>query len=253
MMAAVTAETEYEMPPEKSTTPPVTPLSAIAGKIKDAVAAQPGNGPDPILELARAGIVAQELGDEDRFKSLAAEYATTLREMGKGGVPFETVVERLKAQITPATPPTTPAPAAPAAPVKNGGPRHKLIQVLLEDQPEFRDKLVAAANAAQLSPASWAKMVLAEKLGVTLPAPEKRASDPVQKAVLAADKRLLELVLIRDHYKRIAQTEPIILPAATKADAAVQAYVKKLGETVTPEKAAEILKATEEKVAATRK
>jgi hypothetical protein len=181
------------MPPEtKSTTPPVTPINAIAGKIKDAVAAQNG------------------------------DTATT-------------------------------TPAAPAAPAEKSGPRHKLIQVLLEDQPEFRDKLVAAANAAQLSPASWAKMVLAEKLGVTLPTPEKRASDPIQKAVLAADKRLLELVLIRDHYKRIASSEPIILPMATKADAAVQAYVKKLGETVTPEKAAEILKATETKVAESRK
>jgi hypothetical protein len=184
------------MPPEtKSPTPPVTPLSDIAGKVAAAV---------------------------DAKKNGAA--ATT-----------------------------PPSPAAPAAPVEKNGPRHKLIQVLLEDQPEFRDKLVAAANAAQLSPASWAKMVLAEKLGVTLPAPEKRAADPIQKAVLAADKRLLELVLIRDHYKRIAATEPIILPMATKADAAVQAYVKKLGETVTPEKATEILKATEEKVAATRK
>jgi hypothetical protein len=192
------------MPPEtKSPTPPVTPLASIAGKIKDAVAAQNG-----------------------------VTAATPLTE----------------APLHPDN-----APAAPAAPAKNGGPRHKLIQVLLEDQPEFRDKLVAAANAAQLSPASWAKMVLAEKLGVTLPAPEKRTSDPVQKAVLAADKRLLELVLIRDHYKRIASSEPIILPMATKADAAVQAYVKKLGETVTPEKAAEILKATETKVAATRK
>jgi hypothetical protein len=185
------------MPPEiKPTTPPVTPLSDIAGKVAAAV---------------------------DAKKNGAA-----------------------------ATTPPSPD-AAPAAPVEKNGPRHKLIQVLLEDQPEFRDKLVAAANAAQLSPASWAKMVLAEKLGVTLPAPEKRAADPIQKAVLAADKRLLELVLIRDHYKRIAATEPIILPMATKADAAVQAYVKKLGETVTPEKATEILKATEEKVAATRK
>jgi hypothetical protein len=190
------------MPSEKNTTPPVTPLSAIAGKIKDAVAAQNGG-----------------------------------------------------TATTPTAPPAAPTPdlQAPDQSAMKNGPRHKLIQVLLEDQPEFRDKLVAAANAAQLSPASWAKMVLAEKLGVTLPAPEKRASDPVQKAVLAADKRLLELVLIRDHYKRIAASEPIILPMATKADAAVQAYVKKLGETVTPEKAAEILKATEEKVAATRK
>jgi hypothetical protein len=91
------------MPPEKSTTPPVTPISEIAGKVKDAVARQPGNGPDPILELARAGIVAQELGDEDRFKSLAAEYATTLKEMGKGGVPFETVVERARKMMVPTT------------------------------------------------------------------------------------------------------------------------------------------------------
>jgi hypothetical protein len=242
------------MPPEtKSPTPPVTPLASIAGKIKDAVAAQPGNGPDPILELARAGIVAQELGDTDRFGALAAEYATTLKEMGKGGVPFETVVERLKAQITPAAAPATPTPTPPAAPAKNGGPRHKLIQIMLEDQPEFRDKLVAAANAAQLSPASWAKMVLAEKLGVTLPPPEKRASDPVQKAVLAADKRLLELVLIRDHYGRIAETEPIIKPMHVKASATVTSYVKKLAETVGQEKADAILKATEEKVAATRK
>jgi hypothetical protein len=191
------------MPSEtKSPTPPVTPLGSIAGKIKDAVAAQNG------------GTATAPPTD---------------------------------------APPATPAPAAPAAPAAKNGPRHKLIQVLLEDQPEFRDKLVAAANAAQLSPASWAKMVLAEKLGVTLPAPEKRASDPVQKAVLAADKRLLELVLIRDHYKRIAATEPIILPMATKADAAVTSYVKKLAETVGQEKADAILKATEEKVAATRK
>jgi hypothetical protein len=211
MMAAATAETEYEMPPEtKSTTPPVTPISEIAGKVKDAVAA-------------------------------------------KNGVPFETVVERVKAQATPAAPPATPAPVAPAAPAKASGPRHKLIQVLLEDQPEFRDKLVAAAAAAQLSPASWAKMVLAEKLGVTLPAPEKRAADPIQKAVLAADKRLLELVLIRDHYGRIAETEPIIKPMHVKASATVTSYVKKLAETVGQEKADAILKATEEKVAATRK
>lgn len=194
------------MPNEKSTTPPVTPLASIAGKIKDAVAAQNGG-----------------------------TTATT--------APAE----------TPPAATTAPADLQAPAPGAKNGPRHKLIQVLLEDQPEFRDKLVAAANAAQLSPASWAKMVLAEKLGVTLPPPEKRASDPVQKAVLAADKRLLELVLIRDHYKRIAATEPIILPMATKADATVASYVKKLGETVTPEKAAEILKATEEKVAATRK
>jgi hypothetical protein len=241
------------MPNEKSTTPPVTPISEIAGKVKDAIARQPGNGPEPILELARAGIVAQELGDTDRFAALAAEYATTLKETGKNGVPFETVVERVKAQATPATPPATTPPAeTPAAPAKNGGPRHKLIQVLLEDQPEFRDKLVAAANAAQLSPASWAKMVLAEKLGVTLPAPEKRTSDPVQKAVLAADKRLLELVLIRDHYGRIAKTEPIIKPMHVKASATVTSYVKKLAETVGQEKANEILKATETKVAATR-
>jgi hypothetical protein len=241
------------MPSEKSTTPLVTPISEIAGKVKDAVARQPGNGPDPILELARAGIVAQELGDEDRFKSLAAEYATTLKEMGKGGVPFETVVERARKMMVPTTalPPAT-TPAAPAAPAKDG-PRHKLIQVLLEDQPEFRDKLVAAANAAQLSPASWAKMVLAEKLGVTLPPPEKRASDPVQKAVLAADKRMLELVLFKTHYDRIAGNEPIIKPMALKAQAALDAYVKKLAETVGQEKADAILKATEEKVATTRK
>jgi hypothetical protein len=194
MMAAATAETEYEMPPEtKSPTPPVTPLASIAGKIKDAVAAQNGGA-------------------------------------------------------TAATPP----PETPAAPAKDG-PRHKLIQVLLEDQPEFRDKLVAAANAAQLSPASWAKMVLAEKLGVTLPPPEKRASDPVQKAVLAADKRMLELVLFKTHYDRIAENEPIIKPMALKAQAALDAYVKKLAETVGQEKADAILKATEEKVAATRK
>jgi hypothetical protein len=193
------------MPPEtKSPTPPVTPLASIAGKIKDAVAAQNGG------------------------------TATT--------PPAE-------------TPPATPAPAAtvPAAPAKNGGPRHKLIQIVLEDTPAFRDALVKAAADAQLSPASWAKATLAKALNVEIPAAEKRAADPVQKAVLAADKRLLELVLIRDHYKRIAATEPIILPMATKADAAVQAYVKKLGETVTPEKAAEILTATEAKVAATRK
>jgi hypothetical protein len=198
------------MPSEtKSPTPPVTPLASIAGKIKDAVAAQNGG------------------------------TATT--------PPAET-------PTAPAAPPATPAPAeTPAPAAKNGGPRHKLIQVLLEDQPEFRDKLVAAANAAQLSPASWAKATLAKALNVEIPPAEKRASDPVQKAVLAADKRLLELVLIRDHYKRIAATEPIILPMATKADATVTSYVKKLGETVTPEKAAEILAATEAKVAATRK
>jgi hypothetical protein len=241
------------MPNEKSTTPPVTPISEIAGKVKDAVARQPGNGPDPILELARAGIVAQELGDEDRFAALAAEYATTLKEMGKGGVPFETVVERARKMMAPTTALPPGEPTTPAAPAEKSGPRHKLIQVLLEDQPEFRDKLVAAANAAQLSPASWAKMVLAEKLGVTLPAPEKRASDPVQKAVLAADKRLLELVLIRDHYGRIAETEPIIKPMHVKATATVTSYVKKLAETVGQEKADAILKATEEKVAATRK
>jgi hypothetical protein len=192
------------MPSEtKSPTPPATPLSEIAGKIKDAVAAQNGG------------------------------TATT----------------------PPAAPPATPAPPAetPAAPAKNGGPRHKLIQIMLEDTPAFRDALVKAAADAQLSPASWAKATLAKALNVEIPVAEKRAADPVAKAVLAADKRLLELVLIRDHYKRIAATEPIILPMATKADAAVQAYVKKLGETVTPEKAAEILKATEEKVAATRK
>jgi hypothetical protein len=198
------------MPSEKSTTPPVTPLASIAGKIKDAVAAQNGG------------------------------TATT---------------PAAETPMVPAAPPATPAPD-PQAPdpsaVKNG-PRHKLIQVLLEDQPEFRDKLVAAAAAAQLSPASWAKMVLAEKLGVTLPAPEKRASDPVQKAVLAADKRMLELVLFKTHYDRIAENEPIIKPMALKAQAALDAYVKKLAETVGQEKADAILKATEEKVAATRK
>jgi hypothetical protein len=194
------------MPPEtKSTTPPVTPLASIAGKIKDAVAAQNGG------------------------------TATT--------PPTET-------PAAPAAPPATPAPAASA---EKNGPRHKLIQIMLEDTPAFRDALVKAAADAQLSPASWAKATLAKALNVEIPPAEKRAADPVAKAVLAADKRLLELVLIRDHYKRIAASEPIILPMATKADAAVQAYVKKLGETVTPEKAAEILKATEEKVAATRK
>jgi hypothetical protein len=186
----------------KSPTPPVTPLASIAGKMRDAVAAQNGG-----------------------------TTATTL--------PAE-------APTAPAAPPATPA-------EKNGGPRHKLIQIMLEDTPAFRDALVKAAADAQLSPASWAKATLAKALNVEIPAAEKRAADPVAKAVLAADKRLLELVLIRDHYKRIAATEPIILPMATKADAAVQAYVKKLGETVTPEKAAEILAATEAKVAATRK
>jgi hypothetical protein len=34
-------------------------------------------------------------------------------------------------------------------------------------------------------------------VNVEIPPAEKRASDPVQKAVLAADKRLLELVLIK--------------------------------------------------------
>jgi hypothetical protein len=189
------------MPPEtKSTTPPVTPLASIAGKIKDAVATQNGG------------------------------TATT----------------------PPAEAPATTPPAASVAPAEKNSPRHKLIQVLLEDQPEFRDKLVAAANAAQLSPASWAKMVLAEKLGVTLPPPEKRASDPVQKAVLAADKRMLELVLFKTHYDRIAENEPIIKPMALKAQASLDAYVKKLAETVGQEKADAILKATEEKVAATR-
>jgi hypothetical protein len=242
------------MPSEKSTTPPVTPISEIAGKVKDAIAAKNGGGADPVMEIARAGIVAQELGDEDRFKALTAEYDAALKATGHGGVSFETFIERVKKLATPATPPATTPPAeTPAAPAKNGGPRHKLIQVLLEDQPEFRDKLVAAANAAQLSPASWAKMVLAEKLGVTLPPPEKRASDPIQKAVLAADKRLLELVLIRDHYGRIAETEPIIKPMHVKASATVTSYVKKLAETVGQEKADAILKATEEKVAATRK
>jgi hypothetical protein len=240
------------MPNEKSTTPPVTPLASIAGKVRDAVAPQPGNGPEPILELARAGIVAQELGDTDRFAALAAEYATTLKEMGKNGVPFETVVERVKAQATPAAPPATPAPTAPAAPAKEG-PRHKLIQIMLEDTPAFRDALVKAAADAQLSPASWAKAALAKQLGVEIPAAEKRAADPVQKAVLAADKRLLELVLIRDHYGRIAESEPIIKPMYVKATATVTSYVKKLAETVGQEKADAILKATEEKVAATRK
>jgi hypothetical protein len=193
------------MPPEtKSTTPPVTPLASIAGKIKDAVAAQNGG----------------------------ATAATPPPE-------------------TPAAPPAT-TPVAPAAPAKDG-PRHKLIQVLLEDQPEFRDKLVAAANAAQLSPASWAKMVLAEKLGVTLPPPEKRASDPVQKAVLAADKRMLEIVLFKFHYDRIAKDEPIIKPMAIKWQATLDAYVKRLGETIGAERAEAIRKATEDKVAATRK
>jgi hypothetical protein len=199
------------MPNEKSTTPPVTPLASIAGKIKDAVAAQNGGA-----------------------------TATT--------PPTET-------PAAPAAPPAALAPdlQAPAPGAKNGGPRHKLIQIMLEDTPAFRDALVKAAADAQLSPASWAKATLAKALNVEIPAAEKRAADPVAKAVLAADKRLLELVLIRDHYKRIAASEPIILPMATKADAAVTAYVKKLGETVTPEKAAEILKATEAKVAATRK
>jgi hypothetical protein len=194
------------MPSEtKSPTPPVTPLASIAGKIKDAVAAQNGGatGTTPPAD----GLQAKPMHPDD----------------------------------------------APAAPAEKSGPRHKLIQVLLEDQPEFRDKLVAAANAAQLSPASWAKMVLAEKLGVTLPEPEKRAADPVAKAVLAADKRLLELVLIRDHYGRIAETEPIIKPMHVKATATVTSYVKKLAETVGQEKADAILKATETKVAATRK
>jgi hypothetical protein len=183
------------MPSEtKPTTPPVTPLSDIAGKVAAAVDAK------------------------------------------KNGA-------------TSTTPPVAPA----AAPAEKNGPRHKLIQIMLEDTPAFRDALVKAAADAQLSPASWAKATLAKALNVEIPPAEKRAADPVAKAVLAADKRLLELVLIRDHYKRIAATEPIILPMATKADAAVQAYVKKLGETVTPEKAAEILTATEAKVAATRK
>jgi hypothetical protein len=241
------------MPSEtKSPTPPVTPLASIAGKIKDAVASQSNGAADPVMEIARAGIVAQELGDTDRFAALTDEYDAALKATGHGGVSFETFIERVKKVATPGLQWTLGAARA-TTPTEKGSPRHKLIQVLLEDQPAFRDALVKAATDAQLSPASWAKMVLAEKLGVTLPPPEKRASDPIQKAVLAADKRLLELVLIRDHYKRIAASEPIILPMATKADAAVQAYVKKLGETVTPEKAAEILAATEAKVAATRK
>jgi hypothetical protein len=189
------------MPNEKSTTPPVTPLASIAGKIKDAVAAQNGG------------------------------TATT---------------------PTPAAPPATPVPTAPAAPAKDG-PRHKLIQIMLEDTPAFRDALVKAAADAQLSPASWAKATLAKALNVEIPAAEKRAADPVAKAVLAADKRLLELVLIRDHYGRIAETEPIIKPMHVKATATVTSYVKKLAETVGQEKADAILKATEEKVAATRK
>jgi hypothetical protein len=192
------------MPPEtKSPTPPVTPLASIAGKIKDAVAAQNGG-------------------------------------------------------TTATTPPAVPlhpdnAPATPAAPVEKNGPRHKLIQIMLEDTPAFRDALVKAAADAQLSPASWAKATLAKALNVEIPPAEKRAADPVQKAVLAADKRLLELVLIRDHYGRIAESEPIIKPMHVKATATVTSYVKKLAETVGQEKADAILKATEEKVAATRK
>jgi phage terminase large subunit-like protein len=124
---------------------------------------------------------------------------------------------------------------------------------MLEDTPAFRDALVKAAADAQLSPASWAKATLAKALNVEIPAAEKRAADPVAKAVLAADKRLLELVLIRDHYGRIAETEPIIKPMHVKATATVTSYVKKLAETVGQEKADAILKATEEKVAATRK
>jgi hypothetical protein len=202
MMAADTAETEYEMPPEtKSPTPPVTPLSDIAGKVAAAV---------------------------DAKKNGAA--ATT----------------------PPAETPLHPD-AAPVAPGEKSGPRHKLIQVLLEDQPAFRDALVKAAADAQLSPASWAKATLAKALNVEIPAAEKRAADPIQKAVLAADKRLLELVLIRDHYGRIAESEPIIKPMHVKATATVTSYVKKLAETVGQEKADAILKATEEKVAATRK
>jgi hypothetical protein len=188
------------MPPEKSTTPPVTPLAGIAGKIKDAVAAQNGGA-----------------------------TATTL----------------------PAEAPA--APATQAQPAEKNGPRHKLIQIMLEDTPEFRDALVKAAADAQLSPASWAKATLAKALNVEIPAAEKRAADPVAKAVLAADKRLLELVLIRDHYGRIAESEPIIKPMHVKASATVTSYVKKLAETVGQEKADAILKATEEKVAATRK
>jgi hypothetical protein len=188
------------MPPEtKPTTPPVTPLSEIAGKVAAAVDAK------------------------------------------KNGA----------AVTTPPTdaPPATPAPAAPA----KDGPRHKLIQIMLEDTPAFRDALVKAAADAQLSPASWAKATLAKALNVEIPAAEKRAADPVAKAVLAADRRLLELVLIRDHYGRIAETEPIIKPMHVKATATVTSYVKKLAETVGQEKADAILKATEEKVAATRK
>jgi hypothetical protein len=193
------------MPPEtKPTTPPVTPLASIAGKIKDAVAAQNGGA-----------------------------TATT--------PPAEVP-----------TPPTAPA-ETPAAAVEKSGPRHKLIQIMLEDTPAFRDALVKAAADAQLSPASWAKATLAKALNVEIPPAEKRAADPVAKAVLAADKRLLELVLIRDHYGRIAETEPIIKPMHVKATATVTSYVKKLAETVGQEKADAILKATEEKVAATRK
>jgi hypothetical protein len=241
------------MPPEtKSTTPPVTPISEIAGKVAAAIDAKKNGGADPILELARAGIVAQELGDEDRFAALAAEYATTLKEMGKGGVPFEQVVERARKMMAPTTALPPGEPTTPAAPVKDG-PRHKLIQIMLEDTPAFRDALVKAAADAQLSPASWAKATLAKALNVEIPPAEKRAADPVQKAVLAADKRLLELVLIRDHYGRIAESEPIIKPMHVKATATVTSYVKKLAETVGQEKADAILKATEEKVAATRK
>jgi hypothetical protein len=193
------------MPPEtKSTTPPVTPLSDIAGKVAAAVDAK------------------------------------------KNGA---------TATTPPAAPPATTPPVAtpaPAAPAKEG-PRHKLIQIMLEDTPAFRDALVKAAADAQLSPASWAKATLAKALNVEIPPAEKRASDPVQKAVLAADKRLLELVLIRDHYGRIAESEPIIKPMHVKATATVTSYVKKLAETVGQEKADAILKATEEKVAATRK
>jgi hypothetical protein len=88
---------------------------------------------------------------------------------------------------------------------------------------------------------------------VTLPPPEKRASDPVQKAVLAADKRLLELVLIRDPLQPDCRMSPSSNRCAQGTCGGSTLTSRNWPRRFGQEKAAEILKATEEKVAATRK